>query len=99
MARIIVADKLLHTPLSFYDADALWSVEKLKEHFSKDNPKSEIRRDHFLFLNCADKNYWVQQVAKQSCVVEATHPLIVRGSLLEQIEQLTEEIEQIGILV
>ena len=44
MARIVIADELLH-PLPFYDADVLWSVEKLKEHLSKDNPNDEIRRD------------------------------------------------------
>ena len=96
MARYVITDELYH-PLPFFSADFLFSVEKLKEDLRKGDLTGNNTKDQLLFLNCADKNYWVQQVAKQSCVVEATHPLIVRGSLLEQIEQLTEEIEQIGI--
>lgn len=96
MARIVVADELLH-PLPFYDADGLWPVEKLKEHFCKDSTKGYNGRDKFLFLNCTDKNYWIQQVARQSCVFEASHPLINRGTFLEQVEKLTEEIEEIGV--
>ena len=96
MGRIVITDELFH-PLPFYYADSFWSIDILKEHLWKDNINGNKRRDRFLFLNCADKDYWVQQVAKQSSIVEATHPLIDKGNLLDRVEQLTEEIGHIEV--
>ena len=96
MSRIVITGELFH-PLPFYYADGLWSIDILKEHLWKDNLKGYKRGDRFLFLDCADKDYWVQQVAKQSMIVEATHPLIDKGTLLDRVELFTEEIEDIEV--
>ncbi len=96
MARVVITDELFH-PLPFYYADDLLSIDILKENLWKDNLKGKKRGDRFLFLNCADKDYWIQQVVKQSSIVEATHPLIDKGNLLERVEQLTEEMGHIEV--
>ena len=96
LGRTVILDELFH-PLTFYLADTQWSVEKLIQTHRTDNTSRENIGDHLLLIDCSDKDYWIQTLAKCGYSLEISHPLSYRGNPLEQVRELGKKRESLSV--